>query len=341
MSGTSLDGIDFCLTKFERKHDKWEYQILKANTLVYSKEWLKILEEAPSLNGEELIRLHFLYGKLIGTLSNDFLEENKEKIDLIASHGHTIYHQIERAFTFQLGHGSCIAAETGLPVVSDFRSLDVALGGQGAPLVPFGDHLLFPDFNYCLNLGGICNISIQEDSILAYDISPCNMLLNHYSKKYFDLDFDKNGKIAASGQLNENLFNQLNQLSYYRSNAPKSIGREFVFSSFLPLIDQSKTSPKDIMNTICRHIAYQIGRAVSDPNKKVLISGGGAKNKYLVELIQDEGVQVYIPDELTIEFKEALVFAFLGLQRFERRINTFKSVTGSLKDSCGGSLFFP
>lgn len=344
MSGTSFDGIDLCLSEFQHSNSQWNFSIIKAETIAYTEEWKQKLLQIEKANGENLIQLHFEYGHFLGKIAKDFLKEHRLNADLIASHGHTIFHQIEKGFTFQLGHGASIAASSEIITVADFRSLDVALQGEGAPLVPFGDMHLFGQYSCCLNIGGIANLSIKKESeIIAFDIAPANMVLNHIYQSNFDGDFDIDGVISKTGSKSEDLFTTLNSIDFYHKKAPKSLGKEWVFEVLMPQLTSSGLEPKDLLCTYTHHLVHQISKVIHEacPNKKVLITGGGAKNKFLLQLLDQESIQTESIDENTVDFKEALIFAFLGVTRYLERNNTLKSVTGAKRDSCGGSIFLP
>lgn len=341
MSGTSLDGVDIACCEFWESHTKVHFNILAAETIPYPAEWKVKLEKAPSLSGLEITRLDLQYGTYLGKLTNDFIDSNKIRVQWIASHGHTIFHQPDRGFTLQIGHGAAIAAKTGKSIISDFRSLDVALGGQGAPLVPVGDKHLFGEYDFCLNLGGFENISMDiQGKRIAFDICPANTALNHFAEK-LGFGFDKNGHLAAQGKLNVDLLEQLNQLDYYSKTPPKSLGREWLETSFLPLINQN-IPITDVLSTLCEHIAMQTAKTVSGfPLGNLLITGGGAENGFLISRIREHiKHQIVIPDKTLIHFKEALVFAYLGWLRSKNKINTFSSVTGATRDSSGGIIFY-
>jgi len=341
MSGTSLDGLDIAFCRFRYSKKKWKCSIKKAVTLRYSKEWLKKLSEAHKLSGPGLLQLQNEYGAYLGNAVKQFVKKNHlSKIDFVASHGHTIFHQPENHFTFQLGKGAAIASACKLPVINDFRSLDVALGGQGAPLVPIGDRLLFANYTFCLNLGGIANISYEHKGLrLAFDICPVNIVLNHLAKT-LNMEFDKNGKLAKKGKVDEELLKQLNLLSYYKKQAPKSIGREWVEEECLPIIEASKASTEDKLSTFTEHIAIQIAEACKGKKGKMLVTGGGAFNKYLIERIKklSPGIKVIVPAKELVNYKEALVFAFLGVLRWRGEVNVLKSVTGASRNNSGGSI---
>ena len=346
MSGTSLDGLDIAHCRFELVNDSWHYQILQAETIPYSDSWQERLAGIDLANAEEFARTDSDFGYLAGELTKKFINKHHLEPDFIASHGQTIFHQPGNRLTTQIGKGAAIAAMTAIPVVCDFRSTDVAWGGQGAPLVPIGDKLLFPDYAYCLNLGGIANISYDEEGVrIAYDICPVNMVLNTLAKK-MNLPYDRDGKLASEGTIHTQLLDQLNQLPYYYQQPPKSLGKEWVESNINPLLDPLIQDPRsriqDLLHTFCEHIAFQIGQNTgSNRVNKLLITGGGALNEYLVERIRHHAsAQVIIPDLQTIQFKEALIFAFLGLLRWRKEINCLSSVTGAKKDTVGGAIYF-
>lgn len=343
MSGTSLDGLDIAYCSFEQIESQWKYSIIVAETLPYSVEWTSRLSGVENANALEFVRTDIEYGHLLGRMTREFIARHNIKPDFIASHGQTIFHQPENRITSQIGRGSCIAAETGIPVISDFRSLDVALGGQGAPLVPIGDQLLFGEAASCLNIGGFANISHQSgNGRIAYDIAPANIVLNYLSGKK-GMPFDKNGDLARSGAVDPALLAQLNSLSYYQKESPKSLGKEWVLSNIHPLLSNCGLTVEDQLATFCEHIAVQIGKSASgSKNDHLLITGGGAHNSFLTGRISNYlEPQMLIPDKLTIDFKEALIFAFLGLLRWLHRNNCLSSVTGARSDSSGGAIYYP
>ena len=344
MSGTSLDGLDIAICTFIKNKDTWSFSINQAITVEYSNEWKNRLAEAHKLSSIDLLHLHKLYGKYLGEKVLEFKKSFNATIDFIASHGQTIFHDPSSGLTFQLGDGVEISALTGIPVVSDFRSLDVALGGQGAPLVPVGDDLLFGNYAACLNLGGFANISFHKSGKrIAYDICPVNILINYFVNKYFNLEMDEDGKNAQKGTINKMLLAVLNNLEYYTISNPKSLGREWLENEMLPVINSFDDRPENILYTIYEHISIQLSDAFKEfKGKEVLITGGGAKNRFLLELLNDKtDKKIVIPDEMLIDYKEALIFAFLGVLRWRNEINTLASVTGAKRDSSGGSICFP
>jgi anhydro-N-acetylmuramic acid kinase len=353
MSGTSLDGVDLALCNMTESG----YRVLAAETVPYSAEWrqrLSTLEDATAL---EYALAHVELGHLFGQMINKFLE-GKERPEAIASHGHTIFHQpvngnatkgssLVYGLTTQIGDGDAIAAETGLPVVSNFRTLDVALGGQGAPLVPIGDELLFGQYDGCLNLGGIANISYRaEGERIAYDICPCNMALNRMAAM-LGLPFDKGGANARAGETHTCLLHELDALEYYTMDGPKSLGKEWFVGQFWPMVKAflgttpSQSRVRDGLATVTSHIAMQIARIVEAQGiKTLLVTGGGAWNSYLLELVGEycPEVRITVPDALIVNYKEALIFALLGYLRLNGKVNTLASVTGARCDSVGGTL---
>lgn len=342
MSGTSLDGIDLAHIHFVVKEDKWSYEILESETISYSTDWLNKLKVAVSFSKEELIKLNEDYTELLGKIIKSFIDKHQIKnIDAVCSHGHTILHQPQNGFTLQIGNLPKIAAIIQEKVVCDFRVQDVELGGQGAPLVPIGDRILFSEYDYCLNLGGFSNISFEDNSKrIAFDISPVNTVLNFYSNK-IGLNYDDKGKIARSGKVNSDLLNELNALDYYKKSFPKSLGFEFVKEIVLPLIEIYTIAIEDKMHTFTEHIALQTSLALPKKDGKLLITGGGAYNDFLIERMQFQlpNIKIIIPDNKTLEFKEALIFGLLGVLKLRNEINVLSSVTGAKMDHSSGNIF--
>ncbi len=340
MSGTSLDGVDIVYVKFDKKTN-YSFDILHSETVAYPTHWLTKLKRAFYYNPKQLIQLNIDYGDYLSDLILDFIKKNQLKnIHFIASHGHTIHHKPEEAYTLQIGDGEIITSKTKIKTICDFRSQDVALGGQGAPLVPIGDALLFSNYTYCLNLGGFANISYKKkNQRVAFDICAVNTVLNYYANK-LGLDFDDKGSIAKSGEMNLPLFKELNNLDYYKKNAPKSLGFEYVDSIVLPILKKYNLSIAIILNTYTEHIAFQIAQVIK--NGSLFITGGGTFNCYLIDRIKHfTKNKIIIPSNKIIDYKEALIFSFLGLRRLENKINCLKSVTGAEKDHCSGEIFNP
>ena len=338
MSGTSLDGLDLCCVHFDYD-GKWRYRIITAESVDYPDSLRQALATAQDMTALAYARLHSDYGLYLGGQVRDFIARNGLKVDLVASHGQTIFHQPGVRFTAQIGSGAGIAAVSGIDTVCDFRTTDVALGGQGAPLVPIGDAVLFGDYDYCLNMGGFSNISFADgERRLAYDISPVNYVLNHYASLR-GLAYDRDGALARSGKVCAELLARLNALDFYTQSGPKSLGREWVEEVVYPLIDSYSLSVEDVLATFVEHVAVQIGRNVR--GGRVLVTGGGARNVYLLERMRAVAPQAdyVVPDPLTIDFKEALIFALLGALYVAGRPNCLATVTGAAHDNIGGCLY--
>ncbi len=341
MSGTSLDGVDIAYCTFTYSNRKWSYKIICAETIDYPDEWINRLHTLDNESAFTFVQTHIDYGHFLGQLIHKFSSRNNLSPDFIASHGHTIFHQPEKKITSQIGDGAAIAACCGLPVVCDFRSMDVALRGQGAPLVPIGDKYLFSEYDLCLNLGGFSNISFEKNKKrIAFDICPVNIILNELSA-ICGKPFDYKGCLARKGNLNQPLLNELNNLSFYLLHPPKSLGKEWMINNFKPVLLKYQIPIEDKLNTVCEHIAFQIGNSTKHiPSGKLLVTGGGALNDFLMERIKIYSIhQVIIPDMNTIRFKEALIFAFLGVLRMIKKTNCINSVTGASKDNIGGAIY--
>lgn len=343
MSGSSLDGVDIAYVNFSHDNKKWFFQIVEAGNVPYSEYWKEQLSSAFNKDKEELKELDIEYGKYLGTITKKFIKKYEMEPKLIASHGHTIFHRPEEGFTLQIGDGQQIANETGIMTINDFRTEDVEKGGQGAPLVPIGDRHLFAEYPICLNIGGIANVSYElNNQRIAYDICMANQLLNYLAGK-LGYDYDNNGNFAKQGKINQELLNILNENPYYRQEAPKSLGREFFENVQHKIIDDSDLSVNDLLATATEHIAFQIVNATNDLEPtKMLITGGGAKNQYLIERIKNLSKhEIIIPETMIIDYKEALIFAFLAALKMEGKINVLSSVTGASSDSSSGKIWNP
>lgn len=338
MSGTSLDGLDICLAEFEKDH-KWTFQILKSETVPYSEDWEKRLRNAIHLSAEDLLELNADYGFYLGQQVKEFIRKHQiENTSLIASHGHTVFHQPQRKFTLQIGDGRAIKLETGLPVIYDFRSQDVLMKGNGAPLVPIGDELLFSEYSACLNLGGFSNISLRlYNERIAFDIAPVNIVLNSLAQK-LNKNFDENGDLARQGKINEELLSYLNTLDFYQQPYPKSLGLEWCNQHIFPSLKETETS--DALATFTEHIAQQISNVINDNHiQDILITGGGAYNTFLIEKIKAKTkAAILLPEKEIIDYKEALIFAFMGVLKMQNEINVLSSATGSTADHCSGII---
>ncbi len=345
MSGSSLDGLDICYVQFQNDELRFDYKIIHAECVDYSTDFRERLRNVSQLSAYEYAKTHTELGNYFGKLTAAFIRKNKiQQVDFIASHGQTIFHQPALGFTAQIGCGAQIAAQTHCNVVADLRTTDVANQGQGAPLVPIAEKYLFPGFSCFLNIGGIANIAFHHnDTIIAYDVCAANTMLNFFAKKK-GLEFDMNGDLARNGKINFDLLEDLNNIEFCKMNAPKSIGSEHIFSNWLPLFDKYKNSIEDNLATAVEHIAIQTHNSIRshclDKHSRLFITGGGALHSFLIERIKHHAIlEVVVPDNLTVQYKEALAMAFVGLMRVLEIPNSIASVTGATKDSIGGAIY--
>lgn len=340
MSGTSLDGVDLAELYFWEDESKFYFEIGEAQTVSYAEDWVEKLKNAIHYSEGELEVLNREYTFLLGEIINQFIENHQIKdITAIASHGHTVLHQPQNGLTLQIGNLPEIAQIVKHTVVCDFRVQDVKLGGQGAPLVPIGDKILFSEYEYCLNLGGFSNISFDQNGRrIAYDISPVNTVLNYYANQ-LHLPYDDKGELARGGIFRKDLFEKLNDLAFYAQKPPKSLGIEFVLQEIFPITQMY--SATEILRTFTEHIAYQISKNIKTDASKILVTGGGAYNDFLIERMRYylPQSQVIIPDKKLIEFKEALIFGLLGYLRLNNRVNVLSSVTGAKHDHSSGKIY--
>jgi len=342
MSGTSLDGIDIIYADFTF-NTSWKFKIHKAQTVEYSKQWKTELSQLVNKSIEELRKIDSDYSEYLATKINDFIQKNNiTEINFISSHGHTALHQPEKGLTYQIGNLQVLADRLKEKVICDFRVQDVALGGQGAPLVPIGDRLLFKEYDYCLNLGGFANISYEyENERIAFDICPVNIVLNHYVSR-INLEYDDKGAIASSGKICEKLLRQLNDIKFYKTKPPKSLGLEWVDYQIFQLIDEFELDTKTILRTFVEHIAIQISNVINSEKANVLVTGGGAYNEFLINRIKKlSDAKISIPEKKIIEFKEAIIFGLLGVLKDKNEINCLKSVTGAKKSHSSGKVLIP
>lgn len=352
MSGSSLDGLDIAFVHFEETAGKWDYEIQESACIPYSSEWKKNLSTAGILTAKDYLILHTKYGHYLGHCVNNFLEEKNlvYRVQLVASHGHTAFHNPSEFMTAQLGDGAAIASVTGIRTITDFRSVDVALGGQGAPIVPIGEKILFSEFDFFLNIGGIANLSANINSFIGFDVCPANRVLNMLAIKT-EKGFDENGKIASSGKINEKLLDLLDNQTYYQMPYPKSLSNEFGLNELLPIILNEGLSTPDALRTYVEHIVNQVSKSLiqikngvkAKPDLRLLITGGGAHNSFLIERLKDKikitGIEPVIPSDNLIDYKEALVIALMGALRWREDINVMRSVTGASKDSVNGTIW--
>jgi len=353
MSGSSLDGLDLCYAHFQETSGKWTYEIIKADCYGYTPDWINKLKHAIELNAREYLLLHVEYGHYLGELVNRFLENNGlgYQVQLIASHGHTSFHVPSRKMTAQLGDGAAIAAETGINVVSDLRAIDLALGGQGAPIVPIGERVLLGDFDFFLNLGGIANLSADQGKlgIVAFDICPANRVLNLLCNEV-GKEYDDGGRLAESGKVQAALLNQLNELPYYHQPFPKSLANDFGTDVVYPMIRAKGSAIPDALRTMTEHVVFQTKSAIKklmttadEKKRQLLVTGGGAFNNFLVRRLSEElnelRIEVVVPEENLVKYKEALIMAMMGVLRWREENNVMSSVTGASRDSIGGAVW--
>jgi len=352
MSGSSLDGLDIVFAEIHENGGKWSYEIIHADCYTYSEEWIGKLKNAVSLTALDYQLLHTEYGHYLGQQVNRFIEENQlhYKVAVVASHGHTTFHIPAKKMTAQLGDGAAIAAITQLPVVSDLRALDIAFGGQGAPIVPIGEKLLLGDYDYFLNIGGIANISANKDQYIAFDVCAANRVLNMLAADA-GKEYDDEGRMAEGGNINNALLEKLNALDYYQQSYPKSLANDFGTDTVYPLIRDSGCGIPDALRTYTEHIAVQIKNAIAGlvsekqetKNEKLLVTGGGAFNTFLIDCLKDQlkelKIEVIIPDEKLVKYKEALIMALIGVLRWREETNVLSSVTGARRDSVGGAMW--
>jgi anhydro-N-acetylmuramic acid kinase len=350
MSGSSLDGLDICYAHLEETRGQWKFDIREAVCHPYEEAWTEKLQHASQMDTADFLKLHTAYGRYLGRQVNGFIDTHglHHQVDFVATHGHTVFHDPESHTSFQLGDGASIAAVVGLPVISDLRALDVALGGQGAPIVPIGDKLLFGDFDYWLNIGGIVNLTVQHNGdLLAFDVCTGNQALNTLARN-LGKDFDEEGEFAKQGKVLIGVLNDLHDQEYFRKMPPKSLSNAAAMSLVFPTLMESPHRTEDLLRTVTQHIAEQVAASVKQfPHEKetakMLVTGGGAFNNFLVEVLREQlqplGVHVIVPYEQVVKFKEALVMALIGALRWREETNVMSSVTGASRDSISGALW--
>ena len=336
MSGTSLDGLDIAYCHYQIQNNKWSYTIIKAETLPYSESWVEKLVSVESSSSYELARADKEFGEFLAASVNDFIARHSLEVDIICSHGQTIFHRPEINLTTQIGDINVLAAKTGILTIGDFRRLDLALGGQGAPLVPIGDRHLFGHYAQCLNLGGFSNISFERDNErIAYDVCPVNIVLNALARRE-GMPYDRDGEMARSGEINKDLLSRLNDLDFYKIKEKKSLGKEWVLENVMPLLDEYDLKTSSLLATFSEHVADQLAKNISG---EVLVTGGGAYNKFLISRLRAKtSSQIHIPEKTIIDYKEAMIFGFLGVLRLRNEVNALASVTGASRDSCTGLI---
>jgi len=348
-SGTSLAGLDLVFAALTEVRGKWTYEVKASERVEYTAEWEEKLGKAADLPARDYLLLHSEYGHFIGHAVNQFIADHQldHQVHFIAAHGDTVFHIPAQKMTAQLGDGAAISAVTGLSVISDLRAMDIAFGGKGAPLLPIAEQLLFPDYQYRVNLGENATLAAQIDGqLIASDICACNYVLDTLAET-LNFPFDKDGQLAAGGVTDQSLLNALNGLAFYNEASPRHMSSKFGTGTVLPMIQQHQLSTQGKLNTYTHHIAAQIEKIVKDllPQEEnvprsLLLTGGGAANTYLVKTIeaalQPHNVTVTVQHD---PFRNALMIALLGALRWRQEPNGLASVTGAEKDSVGGALW--
>ena len=354
MSGSSLDGADLAWCTFQFAEDDpaklVSWTLHRGVTIPYDEGWQQRLRNAPALSGRGLWLLHTELGLHYGHMLRTFVDELPEKVDFIASHGHTVFHYPDQHTTTQIGDGAAIAAVLNMPVIDQFRTQDMALGGQGAPLAPLADRYFFPEYFACLNLGGISNISIKTDrGYVAFDVGGANQVLDAMMQE-IGKDYDENGQLARTGQLIPALKQAADALSFHAQQPPKSLGNDWVRERLLPLFKDQQYALEDRLHTYCHHVAGQIAASLHQVAKnenieltdqqQLLVAGGGGFNGFLCEciaaVIQPVQLEIAAPD--IIAFKEAALMALAGALRWQQQPNVIPSVTGASRAAVGGAI---
>ena len=346
MSGSSMDGLDMAICQFDQdSEENINWYIQESITAQFPDQLIKDILDAYTSSSSFIYQVEQQFSEFCAKALNSFV--GNHTVDYVAFHGHTIFHEPQKGYTTQIGNAHHISQRLDIPVIAQFRNKDVSLGGQGAPLAPIVEKYLFKDYSAFLNLGGIVNISLHNENIVAYDITACNQALNHLSTLHYNKKFDENGDIASIGKLDEKLLEKLNQLEFLNQKPPKSLSNTWVQNKFNPILDKHESSPEDKMNTVVQHIAKQVASCCQslDNGSTVLASGGGVHNVYMMERISHElkskGISLKQPSHQISEFKEALLMALMGYLRVNEQPNCIASVTGASRDSVGGTIYHP
>ncbi len=344
MSGSSLDGLDMAHCRFQRTNQGWKGKILKAKTQAFPPELLSRLKSIRRTSALKFSETEALFVKFSAEAVENFIQKHGLEPIAIASHGHTAFHNPAAGYTFQMGNGGLLAGLLRRPVISDFRTMDAGNGGQGAPLVPGAERFLFSQYDACLNLGGIANVSFNgEDGFLGFDIAPCNQLLN-LAASWCHLPYDKDGLLAVKGRPLPKLLRLLNSLRFYKKLPPKSLGNEDVAKIWMPMLMSFSNHPEDVLHTLCMHIAHQVASAIQPHRSggKLLVTGGGAFHGFLMGCLRNELGRQWsapLPSGILVSYKEAYCFAFLGLLRLLGEKNVFRSITGANEDLVSGAIY--
>ncbi len=350
MSGSSLDGVDLAFCHFDWEQGLVDWKIIQAETLPFNEQWQARLQHLPQASALDFAKTNTYFGHYLAQLVMTFLEKHNLEPDFIASHGHTIFHDPEKRYTIQIGDGGAMAALTGYPVINQFRTQDIAIDGEGAPLAPIADRYLLPGYDFYLNLGGIANISAAVgDRYLAFDLSGANQILNALAQ-LADQPFDQGGQLAAQGQLLQPLFDQLNQHPFFEQPYPKSLDNQWTVQHFVQPFLAYEGTVVDRLCTAVHHIAYQVSQAIQQlveteqfqqPSYRMIVTGGGAYNHFLLDQIQKycPEIEIVVPESMIIDFKEAALMSLMGVLRLEQHPNTISSVTGARQDTVSGAIY--
>lgn len=352
MSGSSLDGLDIAYAALDwRDGHLLDWRLLVADTLPFSEQWQARLLHLPQQDALTFAKTHVYFGRYMADLVQAFRQRHRPaRIDFIASHGHTIFHQPDKYLTTQIGDGAALSALTGLPVICDFRTMDVALGGEGAPLAPLADRYLFAGYDFYLNIGGIANLSSNSTGDwIGFDVCPANQVLNLLAQQV-GAEYDHNGDLARQGQVLEPLLQRVRDFDFYRKSYPKSLGNEWIRAHVLPIYLEYEGRVEDKLATACAHIALELAQSIQriltnspspKTSPKLLATGGGAFNGYLMERLRASlpAVELVVPAPEIVQFKEALLMALLGVLRLNQTPNSLRSITRAKRDTVNGAIY--
>lgn len=346
MSGSSLDGMDLGIIEISFNEGKYTFEIQCAETIPYNEFWAKALKEMPKVSAENLVKFDFQYAEYCAHAMLDFCKKHNSKPDVISYHGHTIFHNPQQGYTYALGNLAALQSIAKLPVLGDFRDGDVAIGGQGAPLMGIADTLLFDQHRFNINLGGIANVSDQSTDKSAFDICPCNQLYNYI---YSDLGiiYDDNGNLASNAVLNEELLADLLSDPYLSKEPPKSLDNNYIVANFLPKLNidiPSDVKLRTITEFVSISIVDQLEKLSLSPKKETcLVSGGGAHNDFLIETLKSKltelNINLIVPSKEIIDFKELILMALLAYLKMNNKPNVLASFTGAKSDTISGGIY--
>lgn len=339
MSGSSLDGLDIAIATFASRDT---YDVVFNKHCALPSQLASELNKAASYNIKDYLELESKFTDFIAKELQNITNQYQD-INLIAIHGHTVHHDPDSGYSCQMVNAGRLASLTGLDVLADFRNQDIGLGGQGAPLAPIVEHLLGSQAAY-LNLGGIANISLHKSgSIVGYDVSPCNQLFNHFAKLN-GLEYDDKGLLGRKGAIDQNLLNQWSALPYFQVDAPKSMDNQWLVHNFISTLEDDKS--EDQCHTAYQFVSHQIAKSVINnlsEGDRVMCTGGGSYNDYLIQLIQDKikskSIQLVFPPKELIDYKEAILMSYMGYLYLNNKPNTLSSVTGASRSASVGGYY--